>query len=155
MIENCGWAGRSLRTRARAAVIAALTLMVSATTAIAQEATEAADAAASAEVGTSFHFYLIWAGILLASIVALVQAYAFFKGMMAADPGNPKMVEIAGYVREGANAYLRQQYKIVAVFFVIIFGLLAVAAFVLNVQSTWVPFAFITGEHRASKKSML
>ena len=145
MIENCGWTGRSLRTRTPAAVLAALALVYTATTAMAQEATEAANAAASAAVGTSFHFYLIWAVVLAASIVALVQAYAFFKGMMAADPGNPTMVEIAGYVREGANAYLRQQYKIVAVFFVIIFGLLAVAAFVLNVQSTWVPFAFITG----------
>ncbi len=65
--------------------------------------------------------------------------------MMASDAGNAKMVEIAGFVREGANAYLRQQYKIVAFFFVIIFGLLALAAFVLKVQSDWVPFAFITG----------
>src|SRR5690606_37946265 len=45
----------------------------------------------------------------------------------------------------GANAYLRQQYKVVAIFFAVIFVLLAIAAFVLKVQSEWVPFAFLTG----------
>ena len=145
MFELCRRASKALRTRTPAAVVAALALIFTAATAVAQEVTEATDAAASSEAGSSFHFYLIWAVVLAASIVALVQAYAFFKTMMAADPGNPTMVEIAGYVREGANAYLRQQYKIVTVFFLIIFGLLAVAAFVLNVQSEWVPFAFITG----------
>jgi len=44
----------------------------------------------------------------------LLQAYVFFKSMMSADEGNEKMVEIAGYVREGATAYLRQQYIVVA-----------------------------------------
>ena len=79
------------------------------------------------------------------SILALVFAYIFFKKMMSADEGNERMVEIAGYVRDGANAYLFQQYKVVAIFFVVIFVLLAVAAFVAEVQSKWVPFAFITG----------
>ncbi|HET6882409.1 MAG TPA: sodium-translocating pyrophosphatase [Pirellulales bacterium] len=78
-------------------------------------------------------------------MAALVQAFLFYKSMKEADEGTPKMIEIAGYVRTGANAYLRQQYKVVAFFFVIIFVLLAVAAFVLKVQSEWVPFAFITG----------
>ncbi len=90
-------------------------------------------------------FVIIWLICFTGSIVALVQAYFFFKQVMAADEGNERMVEIAGYVRQGANAYLWQQYKIVAVFFVIIFILLALAAFVAKVQSEWVPFAFITG----------
>ena len=88
---------------------------------------------------------VIWLVAFVASIAALVQAYLFFKSMMQADEGNARMVEIAGYVRDGANAYLRQQYKVVFIFFVVIALLLAYAAFGLNVQSHWVPFAFLTG----------
>ncbi len=55
------------------------------------------------------------------------------------------MIEIAGYVRQGANAYLRQQYIVVAGFFVVIVILLSFAAFGLGVQSKFVPFAFLTG----------
>ncbi len=114
-------------------------------TALAQDAQFAKDAAASSEASSHWRFYLIWSMAFVGAVVALVQAWRFYKEMMAADEGTPKMIEIAGYVREGANAYLRQQYKVVTLFFVIIFGLLAVAAFVLNVQSQWVPFAFLTG----------
>ena len=87
----------------------------------------------------------VWLLCLIASIAALVQAYLFFKSMMRADEGNARMVEIAGYVRQGANAYLRQQYKVVAAFFVVIVILLGICAFVLEVQSAFVPFAFLTG----------
>ncbi len=90
-------------------------------------------------------FVVIWLLALVASVVALVQAYLFFKQMMTADEGNARMIEIAGFVREGANAYLKQQYKVVAGFFVVIIALLSVAAFVLKVQSPFVPFAFLTG----------
>ena len=61
------------------------------------------------------------------SIAALVQAYLFYKRVLSADPGNERMVEIASYVREGANAYLRQQYIVVTGFFAVITGLLAFA----------------------------
>lgn len=44
-----------------------------------------------------------------------------------------------------ANAYLKQQYKVVGAFFVVIVILLSIAAFVLKVQSEFVPFAFLTG----------
>ncbi len=90
-------------------------------------------------------FFLIWAVAFFGSIAALVQAYLFFKKMMTADEGTDRMKEIAGYVRDGANAYLWQQYKVVAIFFFIIFILLGYAAYGLNVQSKWVPFAFLTG----------
>ncbi|MCA9266959.1 MAG: sodium-translocating pyrophosphatase [Planctomycetales bacterium] len=90
-------------------------------------------------------FIGIWALCFVGSIAALVQAWMFFKMVMAADEGNKRMVEIAGYVRDGANAYLWQQYKVVFLFFIVIGLLLALAAFVLNVQSKFVPFAFLTG----------
>ena len=87
----------------------------------------------------------IWLICLIAALFALVQAYAFFRAMMACDEGTPRMIEIAGYVREGANAYLTQQFKVVGIFFAVIAALLAFMAFVLKVQSTWVPFAFLSG----------
>ncbi len=89
-------------------------------------------------------FFFIWLLAFVASIGALVQAYLFFKTMMSADEGTDLMKEIAGHVREGANAYLWQQYKVVTIFFVVIALLLGGAAY-LEVQSRWVPFAFITG----------
>ena len=100
---------------------------------------------AAGEEGSGEGTYVaIWVLALVASIVALVQAYFFFKKMMTADEGTPRMVEIAGYVREGADAYLKQQYKVVAGFFVVIVLLLTWAAYA-NVQSSFVPFAFLTG----------
>lgn len=109
-------------------------------TAMAEEA-----GAGSGSSGLGIWEYVFWGGAFVTSIIALIQAYFFYKSMMAADEGTPKMVEIAGYVREGAAAYLKQQYKVVAIFFVIICALLAVSAYVLKVQSGYVPFAFLTG----------
>jgi inorganic pyrophosphatase/K(+)-stimulated pyrophosphate-energized sodium pump len=89
--------------------------------------------------------YVYWGIAFIASLVALGFAIHFYKQMMTADEGNPTMIEIAGHVREGASAYLTQQYKVVFLFFVVIGVLLGVAAFVLDVQSRYVPFAFLTG----------
>ena len=81
----------------------------------------------------------------VASVVALAMAYVFFRQMMAADEGTPRMREIAGHVRRGAMAYLRQQYKVVGIVFAVLCVLFAFMAYVLNVQNPWVPFAFLTG----------
>jgi len=105
----------------------------------------AASAPAAGDQGESWIFKAFWLLAFAAAISALVFAWRFFKSMMAADEGTPEMIEIAGYVREGANAYLWQQYKVVAMFFVVIVGLLAFAAFYMEAQSRWVPFAFLTG----------
>jgi len=110
--------------------------------AVAEPAATPADTAA-ANGETMFVIY--WAVAFVGAIIALVFALKFFKAVMAADEGNEEMIEIAEHVRTGANAYLWQQYKVVFCFFVVIFGLLAYAAFGLHVQSKWVPFAFITG----------
>ncbi|MBM4093749.1 MAG: sodium-translocating pyrophosphatase, partial [Planctomycetes bacterium] len=88
---------------------------------------------------------VVWLVALVGSIAALVQAYLFYKWVAGSDPGNERMVEIASYVRQGANAYLKQQYIVVACFFLVIVALLSWAAFGLEVQSTFVPFAFLTG----------
>jgi K(+)-stimulated pyrophosphate-energized sodium pump len=80
-----------------------------------------------------------------ASVLALAFAFYFFKEMMKESEGNDTMKSIAKYVREGAMAYLKQQYKIVLIVFVILCAFFAVLAYVFHVQNGWVPFAFITG----------
>ena len=81
----------------------------------------------------------------LASVCALAMAWYFFKHMMREDEGTDRMKEIAGYIRVGAMAYLKQQYKVVGIIFVILCAVFAFMAYVLHVQNPWVPFAFLTG----------
>lgn len=85
-------------------------------------------------------FYLI----PLASLTALFFAYYFFKKMMRESEGSDTMRKIAQYVREGAMSYLKQQYKIVTLVFIVLACLFAGMAF-LGLQNNWVPFAFLTG----------
>ncbi|MEX0320737.1 MAG: sodium-translocating pyrophosphatase [Puniceicoccaceae bacterium] len=80
-----------------------------------------------------------------ASIAALAFALIFFRSMMANSEGTDTMRSIAEHVRTGAMAYLKQQYKIVGIFFIAIFLLFAYLSYGLGLQNTWVPFAFITG----------
>ncbi|MBR0388647.1 MAG: sodium-translocating pyrophosphatase, partial [Prevotella sp.] len=88
--------------------------------------------------------YAFWL-VPVASLVALGMAFCFFRSMMAADEGSPRMREIAGYVRSGAMSYLKQQYKVVTIVFVVLAVIFAFMAYVLKWQNPWVPFAFITG----------
>ncbi len=81
----------------------------------------------------------------IASICALGMAWFFFKSMIQADEGTPRMREIAKYVRDGAMAYLKQQYKVVLYVFIALAALFSFMAYVLHVQNPWVPFAFLTG----------
>ena len=81
----------------------------------------------------------------VASLVALSMALYFFRSMMKADEGTPRMREIAGHVRRGAMAYLKQQYKVVAIVFVVLAVVFAFMAYGLHAQNRWVPFAFLTG----------
>jgi K(+)-stimulated pyrophosphate-energized sodium pump len=88
---------------------------------------------------------LVWLFAFATSIAALIQAYLFYRWMMQCDEGNEEMKSIAAAVRDGANAYLRQQYLVVTVVFCVIAGLLAIAAFGYNLQNKFVPIAFLTG----------
>lgn len=70
------------------------------------------------------YFYLV----PFASLFALGFALYFFKKMMREGEGTERMKTIAQFVREGAMSYLKQQYKVVAIVFVIlsiIFGVMA------------------------------
>ena len=86
-------------------------------------------------------FYLVPA----ASVIALFFAAWFYRQMRKEDEGTPTMKQIAQYVREGAMAYLKQQYKVVTIVFVILAIFFAILAYGFGVQNPWVPFAFLTG----------
>ena len=83
--------------------------------------------------------------IPLASVCALMMAWLFFQNMMKEDEGSPRMKEIALYIRRGAMAYLRQQYRVVLIVFIVLAIIFAIMAYGFNAQNPWVPFAFLTG----------
>ena len=80
-----------------------------------------------------------------ASLLALAFAWYFYKQMKRESEGTERMAYIAEAVRKGAMAYLKQQYKIVAIVFVLLALIFAVMAYVFHIQNEWVPFAFLTG----------
>ena len=86
-------------------------------------------------------FYLV----PIAAVIALAFAWLFFRQMMKESEGTATMKEIALYVRKGAMAYLKQQYKVVTIVFVILAIFFAILAYGFGVQNPWVPFAFLTG----------
>ncbi|MDA3871338.1 MAG: sodium-translocating pyrophosphatase [Candidatus Marinimicrobia bacterium] len=87
---------------------------------------------------------LFWI-VPIASIIALLFAWNFFRQMMKESEGTDRMKQIAEHVRKGANAYIHQQYKIVFYVFMVLTGIFLLMAWVFNVQNRWVPFAFLTG----------
>ncbi|MEE9338589.1 MAG: sodium/proton-translocating pyrophosphatase, partial [Methylococcaceae bacterium] len=104
-------------------------------------------AAKSAHRVESYHDTSIphlWWLAPLGAVCALFFVRKFYKEVMSYPEGDKKMVEIAGHVREGAFAYLKQQYKVVAIFFIFVFIALLILSFGLKIQSGLVPFAFLT-----------
>jgi K(+)-stimulated pyrophosphate-energized sodium pump len=63
--------------------------------------------------------------IVLCGALAIVYAIWATRSVLAADPGNPRMQEIAAAVREGAQAYLKRQYTTIGVVGIVIFFILA------------------------------
>jgi inorganic pyrophosphatase/K(+)-stimulated pyrophosphate-energized sodium pump len=102
-------------------------------------------AAPPSGIGNNMFYVLWWLVGVVGSAIALFQAWQFFQWMEAQPAGTQKMIDIAGYVRTGADAYLKQQYKVVGWAFLAISLLLLWMALGLGVQSLWVPFAFISG----------
>ncbi len=86
---------------------------------------------------------LFWL-IPISSAIALIFAWLFYSNMMKNSEGTGRMKEIAGFVRKGAMAYLRRQYKVVGVVFVCLIVILGILAY-LGVQNPFVPIAFLTG----------
>ncbi|MBN1765689.1 MAG: sodium-translocating pyrophosphatase [Sedimentisphaerales bacterium] len=126
------------------------TLLLTAHTAWAQEATpvEAITETVSHEGAGDFTFFsrlICWFIAPIGSIIALVWAYKLYKQVMSASEGDDKMIEIAGYVKDGAMAYLKRQYFIVFIFFVVVSAILFLMGWVWHVQHQFVFFAFLTG----------
>ena len=79
-----------------------------------------------------------------ASVLALAFVIFTAKKVLKASEGNETMKKIAGFIRKGANAYLKRQYKVVSVFFVCMFAILCIMAY-LGFITAFVPFAFVSG----------
>ena len=82
--------------------------------------------------------------VLAASVLALGFAYFFYRSMLGKDEGTELMKTIASHVRKGAMAYLKQQYKVVTIVFVVLAAIFAIMAY-FNLQNGIVWFAFLTG----------
>ena len=82
--------------------------------------------------------------VLVASILALTFAFIFFKQMMKEEEGTDLMKKIAQHVRKGAMAYLKQQYKVVIIVFIILAAIFGIMAY-FKLQNGVVWFAFLTG----------
>lgn len=82
---------------------------------------------------------------LAASAAALLFALITAGKVLSFERGNELMKKISDSVRSGANAYLKRQYTVVSVFFIAMFLVLSLMAFVFDLITPFVPFAFITG----------
>ncbi len=82
--------------------------------------------------------------VLAASLVALGFAFIFYRQMLKESEGTDLMQKIAAHVRKGAMAYLKQQYKVVIIVFIVLAVIFTVMAW-FGLQNSWVPFAFLTG----------
>jgi K(+)-stimulated pyrophosphate-energized sodium pump len=104
--------------------------------------------AATPQGGSGFDLMYL---IAIGSIVALLFAWYLAKQVNKKSQGTDRMKEISTYIQEGAMAYLRQQYKVVGIFFLVLFALLGFISWVLpsftgeKWLSEFVPVAFITG----------
>ena len=122
--------------------LSCLLLALGAITAGAAE--EAAAVPATWSIPMQWGMPAIWWSAPLAAILAILMAMVFYKKMMAASEGSERMKEIAGYVREGAMAYLWRQYKVVGFVFIALFVLFSLLA-LFHIQNPFGPVAFLTG----------
>ena len=86
-------------------------------------------------------FWIGFVGAILALLFAVVQR----KKVMSYTEGTDLMVEIAQSIRDGANAYLKRQYKTVAIVFVIVLVIMCILAAVGLLASWFIPVAFLVG----------
>ena len=65
--------------------------------------------------------------VIGAAVLALIVGLAFYGDIRRIKVDNPKMLEIAGYIKDGAMAYLKRQYRVLGIFIVVMFLALAIA----------------------------
>ena len=95
-------------------------------------------------MNNTLHLPTIWWLTPISAFIALLFAYIFYRSVMDKDEGTPRMREIAQAVREGAMAYLRRQYRVVAMAFAVLFIIFLIMAS-FDLQNKIVPYAFLTG----------
>ena len=122
----------------KALTVAVLGLLLAAGTGAAAEG--------GAEVGSNLieGVPTLWLIAPIASVLGLIFSYFFFHRFIQVDEGTDMMRTIAEHIREGANAYLRRQYTVVAIVFAILFVVFLVLA-LLGVQNPFTPPAFLAG----------
>lgn len=81
----------------------------------------------------------------VAATIALLYVFWAASHVLRKSEGNEKVKEISLAIREGAYAYLAQQYKVVGIFFAVLFVLLLYLSFGAKLLTPFVPFAFLTG----------
>ncbi len=89
--------------------------------------------------------HLLFWMVPVSSLLALLLAWFFYKQMMKESEGTAQMRKIASHVRQGAMSYLKQQYKVVGIVFIVLCLIFSVMAYGFNLQNSWVPVAFLTG----------
>ncbi len=133
----------------RAAMIAGVVLLFAAGAWAQEAATPTAPAAPDSRQEMHIHgvgdIPIWWYLAPICGIVALVMARKYYQEVKDSDEGDPAMIKIAGYVKDGAMAYLFRQYRVVGIVFIVLMAILGWMAFGLHVQHGLVPFAFITG----------
>jgi len=78
------------------------------------------------------------------ALIALCFAFMQSRKVMKFSEGNDRMRKLADAIRQGAGAYLKRQFRVVAIFYVIVVAILAVLA-VMGHVSPFIPFAFLSG----------
>ncbi|MBI4581173.1 MAG: sodium/proton-translocating pyrophosphatase, partial [Planctomycetes bacterium] len=139
--------GSKTQSRTLFVTLMILAGLLAAGAAWAQTTATAPDAAAAAQAEINRPGIPVWWWVFapVGSLIALYFAWTFYKEVKGSDPGDPDMIEIAGHVRTGAMAYLKRQYKVVALVFICLAAILAWMAYGLQVQNEIVWFAFLTG----------
>jgi K(+)-stimulated pyrophosphate-energized sodium pump len=99
--------------------------------------------AQAADVGRAPIPAIWWLGPV-AAVTALVFAWLFYRQVMSKSEGTDKMIEIADAIRDGAQAYLSRQYRVVAIVFGVLFVIFLILSF-FQLQNPIVPVAFLTG----------
>ena len=87
--------------------------------------------------------YAFIAGVA-GAIIALGFAFLQFRKVMSFGEGTERMQKLAKSIRDGASAYLKRQFRVVAIFYVVIIAVLGILA-ALDHVSPFIPFAFLSG----------
>jgi K(+)-stimulated pyrophosphate-energized sodium pump len=87
-----------------------------------------------------------WGWIALASgVIGLIYAFLAALSTLKRDPGTGLIKEASDAVREGAEAFLKSEYKILAIFVIVVAIVLLVVGKISPSMSPWTAFAFVLG----------